>query len=36
VVIAELTAKYGNDIPGLSVTRPTLEDTYLDLIGQTS
>jgi ABC-2 type transport system ATP-binding protein len=35
-VVAELTAKYGGDVPGLSITRPTLEDIYLDLIGQTS
>ncbi len=30
--VAELTARYGGDIPGLTVTRPTLEDTYLRLI----
>jgi ABC-2 type transport system ATP-binding protein len=35
-VVAELTAKYGGDVPGLTITRPTLEDIYLDLIGQTS
>ncbi|NUO56490.1 MAG: ABC transporter ATP-binding protein [Hamadaea sp.] len=32
-VIAELTARYGGAVPGLSVTRPSLEDVYLDLIG---
>jgi len=35
-VVAELSAKYGGDVPGLSITRPTLEDIYLELIGQTS
>jgi ABC-2 type transport system ATP-binding protein len=36
VVITELTARYGGDVPGLTVSRPTLEDIYLDLIGQKS
>ena len=36
MVVAELTARYGGNVPGLSVTRPTLEDVYLDLIGQKS
>ncbi len=31
--IAELASRYRGEIPGLSVTRPTLEDIYLDLIG---
>ena len=31
--IAELASRYRGEIPGLSVTRPTLEDVYLDLIG---
>jgi ABC-2 type transport system ATP-binding protein len=32
-VVAELTARFGGEIPGLTVTRPSLEDTYLELIG---
>ncbi|WP_203707811.1 ABC transporter ATP-binding protein [Asanoa iriomotensis] len=32
-VVARLTASYGGPVPGLSVTRPSLEDVYLDLIG---
>jgi len=36
VVVVELTARYGGDVPGLTVARPTLEDVYLDLIGQKS
>jgi ABC-2 type transport system ATP-binding protein len=32
-VIAELAAGFDGEIPGLTVTRPSLEDTYLDLIG---
>jgi len=36
VVVGELIARYGTDVPGLTVTRPTLEDVYLDLIGQKS
>jgi ABC-2 type transport system ATP-binding protein len=31
--ITELTRRYRGEIPGLSVTRPTLEDVYLNLIG---
>lgn len=31
--ITELARRYRGEIPGLSVTRPTLEDVYLDLIG---
>jgi ABC-2 type transport system ATP-binding protein len=31
--IQELAARYAGEIPGLSVTRPTLEDIYLRLIG---
>ncbi|HEX5597578.1 MAG TPA: ABC transporter ATP-binding protein [Micromonosporaceae bacterium] len=34
-VIAELTKQYGGSVPGLTVTRPSLEDIYLDLIGST-
>lgn len=32
-VVAELGARYGGEVPGLTVTRPTLEDIYLELIG---
>ncbi|MFC7549437.1 ABC transporter ATP-binding protein [Plantactinospora sp. GCM10030261] len=32
-LIAELTARHGGAVPGLTVTRPSLEDIYLDLIG---
>jgi ABC-2 type transport system ATP-binding protein len=31
--VAELAARYGGEVPGLTVTRPTLEDVYLELIG---
>jgi ABC-2 type transport system ATP-binding protein len=32
-VIADLAARYGGEIPGLTVSRPTLEDVYLNMIG---
>jgi ABC-2 type transport system ATP-binding protein len=32
-VVGELAARFGGEIPGLTVTRPSLEDVYLDLIG---
>jgi ABC-2 type transport system ATP-binding protein len=32
-VVGELAARYGGEVPGLTVTRPSLEDVYLDLIG---
>jgi len=32
-LVGELTARYGGEIPGLTVTRPSLEDAYLQLIG---
>jgi ABC-2 type transport system ATP-binding protein len=32
-VVAELGARYGGEAPGLTVTRPSLEDVYLELIG---
>ncbi|WBC15691.1 ABC transporter ATP-binding protein [Micromonospora sp. WMMA1998] len=32
-VIAELTRRHGGPVPDLTVTRPSLEDVYLDLIG---
>ena len=33
VVVADLATRYGGEVPGLTVTRPTLEDVYLDMIG---
>ncbi|MFI6761437.1 ABC transporter ATP-binding protein [Micromonospora sp. NPDC050417] len=33
-LIAELAGRYGGEVPGLTVTRPTLEDVYLRMIGQ--
>jgi ABC-2 type transport system ATP-binding protein len=32
-VVAELAARFGGEVPGLTVTRPTLEEIYLELIG---
>lgn len=32
-VVAELAARFGGEVPGLRVSRPTLEDVYLGLIG---
>ncbi len=32
-LVAELAARHDGEIPGLTVTRPSLEDTYLALIG---
>jgi ABC-2 type transport system ATP-binding protein len=32
-VVTELGQKFGGEIPGLTVTRPTLEDVYLSMIG---
>jgi ABC-2 type transport system ATP-binding protein len=32
-VVAGLAARYGGEVPGLTVTRPSLEDVYLQLIG---
>jgi ABC-2 type transport system ATP-binding protein len=31
-VVTELAARFGGEVPGLSVARPTLEDTYLRMI----
>ncbi len=31
-LIAELSRQYAGEVPGLTVTRPTLEDAYLELI----
>jgi ABC-2 type transport system ATP-binding protein len=33
-LIAQLSCRFGGEIPGLTVTRPTLEDTYLELIAE--
>jgi ABC-2 type transport system ATP-binding protein len=35
-LVAELAARYGGEVPGLTVRRPTLEDVYLRLIGEDS
>jgi ABC-2 type transport system ATP-binding protein len=32
-VVADLARDLGGDVPGLTVTRPSLEDVYLELIG---
>ena len=32
-MVAELARQFGGEVPGLTVNRPTLEDTYLELIG---
>jgi len=32
-VIADLAGRYGGEVPGLTVSRPTLEDVYLNMIG---
>jgi ABC-2 type transport system ATP-binding protein len=32
-VVRELAERFGGEVPGLTVSRPTLEDVYLDLIG---
>jgi ABC-2 type transport system ATP-binding protein len=34
-LVAELARQFDGEVPGLTVTRPTLEDIYLDLIGGT-
>jgi ABC-2 type transport system ATP-binding protein len=33
-LVYELSARFDGEVPGLSVTRPTLEDVYLRLIGE--
>ncbi|RKN50515.1 ABC transporter ATP-binding protein [Micromonospora endolithica] len=33
-LVADLTRRYAGTVPGLTVTRPSLEDVYLDLIGE--
>ena len=32
-LVTELARDFGGEVPGLTVTRPTLEDVYLELIG---
>ncbi|MEV2242738.1 ABC transporter ATP-binding protein [Micromonospora sp. NPDC049891] len=32
-LVAELATRFGGEVPGLTVTRPTLEDIYLTMIG---
>ncbi|MDG4795893.1 ABC transporter ATP-binding protein [Micromonospora sp. WMMD1082] len=32
-LVAELAARFGGEVPGLTVARPTLEDIYLKMIG---
>ncbi|MGA4729499.1 ABC transporter ATP-binding protein [Micromonospora taraxaci] len=32
-LVVDLAARYGGEVPGLTVTRPTLEDVYLTMIG---
>ncbi|GGQ38804.1 ABC transporter ATP-binding protein [Couchioplanes azureus] len=32
-LVNELAQRFGGEVPGLTVTRPTLEDIYLDMIG---
>ncbi|SBT50349.1 ABC transporter ATP-binding protein [Micromonospora narathiwatensis] len=32
-LVTELAARFGGEVPGLTVTRPTLEDVYLKMIG---
>jgi ABC-2 type transport system ATP-binding protein len=33
-VVTELAGRFGGEVPGLTVTRPTLEEIYLRMIGQ--
>jgi ABC-2 type transport system ATP-binding protein len=33
-LVVELSQRFGGEVPGLSVHRPTLEDVYLDLVGR--
>jgi ABC-2 type transport system ATP-binding protein len=35
-VVTELAARFGGEVPGLMVSRPTLEDVYLQLLGAES
>jgi ABC-2 type transport system ATP-binding protein len=31
--VTDLAARFGGEVPGLTITRPTLEDVYLEMIG---
>jgi ABC-2 type transport system ATP-binding protein len=33
-VVTALAKRFGGEVPGLTVTRPTLEDVYLAMIGK--
>jgi ABC-2 type transport system ATP-binding protein len=33
-VVKDLAGKYGGEVPGLQVIRPSLEDIYLKMIGE--
>jgi ABC-2 type transport system ATP-binding protein len=33
-MVAKLAEQFDGEVPGLTVTRPTLEDTYLEMIGK--
>ena len=35
-VVGQLSARFGGPVPGLTVSRPSLEDIYLELIGDAS
>jgi ABC-2 type transport system ATP-binding protein len=35
-LVADLAARFGGEVPGLTVTRPSLEDVYLSMIGATA
>ena len=35
-LVAHLAARFGGEVPGLTVTRPTLEDVYLEMISDTT
>ncbi len=32
-VVTDLAAQFDGEVPGLTVTKPSLEDIYLELIG---
>jgi ABC-2 type transport system ATP-binding protein len=32
--VAKLAAEFGGEVPGLAVSRPSLEDIYLAMIGK--
>jgi ABC-2 type transport system ATP-binding protein len=34
--VTELAARFGGEVPDLAVTRPTLEETYLAMVGETA